>query len=283
MRYTLLFLITFFSLVACKEEVKKTDEILLQLNLKEGDQFASKMTIEQSMEADVNGLFSLIDQTLEFNWTSEVIKDSSKYYTIQHQYQKVYLSQNQSDDEKEEAMVIDTDELKTMLPTSELEKYYDQLTKFSFLTVMNQEGQEISSTLDSLNKKIGGEQFTSPFQSMFQYGVYFPDYVLKEKDVWYKEISIKNAQIVVTGNIRYQLETWDDEVVYIQMRSQLKGRHVGFDVGGQIDVEKNGLITVYRQSGWIKEANLEQIVKWLDINSNENRLLGQIHIVSEKQ
>lgn len=282
MRFVVLSVFSFFVLLSCKEERKKTNEILLQLDLKVGQKFSTQMTIEQSMEADVNGVFSLIDQSLEFNWQSEIVKDSSKNYWIQQQYQKIYLSQNQSDDEKEEAMVINTDELKSIGTTTDLEKYYLQLTQHAYLTQMNERGQEISSTLDSLNHKIGGEQFTSPFQSMFQYGVFFPDYLLKEKDVWFKEISIKNEKIVVTGNIRYQLETWDDDVVYIQMRSQLKGRHVGFDLGGQIDVEKTGLITIYRNSGWIKEANIEQSVKWLDINANENRLLGQINILSEK-
>lgn len=264
--------------------MKKKDEIYLRLNISEGQKYSSQMTIEQSMEADVNGIFTLIDQILEFHWDTEMLKDSADLFVLQHQYQKIYLSQSESNDSTEQTMVIDTDELDVEESYhTELEKYYFQLTQHFYQTFLDKSGQEIYSDLDSLNKKIGGEQFTSPFQSMFQYGVFFPDYVLKEKDVWYKEISIKNEKIVVSGNIRYQLQTWDDDVVYIQMKSHLKGRHVGFEIGGQIDVEKSGLFTLDIKTGWIQKADIEQSVKWLDINSNENRLIGEIHITSEKQ
>lgn len=235
------------------------------------------------MEADINGVFSLIDQNIEFRLLSEIVKDSSGLYKITNQYQKLHFSQSQTDDEQEDLMVIDTDEMQSDGHGTELEKYYYQLIQSTFLTYMDKNGQEVLSELDEMNKRIGGEKFTSPFQKMFQYGVFFPDYLLGKKDVWHKEISLKNDQIVVTGNTRYQLETWDKELVYIQMRSQLKGRHVGFDVGGQIDVEKSGVIVLYRATGWIKEATIDQSIKWLDINTNENRLLGQIKIKSYQE
>ncbi len=268
-----------FSFSACKEEKKNQNEILLKLQLKEGQSYVTEMSITQSMEADVNGVFSLIDQEIDFQLLSDVLKDSSGLYKVNNQYQRIQLNQSQSDDEKEDLMLINTGE-ELLGEGTELEKYYYQLVKQSFLTYMDKNGQEVSSGLDEMNKRIGGAKFTSPFQKMFQYGVFFPDYQLEEKDVWHKEISIKDSQIVVTGNTRYQLETWDDELVYIQMTSNLKGRHIGFDVGGQIDVEKSGVFILYRKNGWIKEATIDQSVKWLDVNANENRLLGQIKIKS---
>lgn len=268
-----------FSFSSCKEEKKNQDEILLKLQLKEGQSYVTEMNITQSMEADVNGVFSLIDQEIDFQLLSGVLKDSGGLYKVNNQYQRIQLSQSQSDDEKEDLMLINTAE-ELLGEGSDLEKYYYKLVKQSFLTYMDKNGQEVSSELDEMNKRIGGAKFTSPFQKMFQYGVFFPDYQLEEKDVWHKEISMKDSQIVVTGNTRYQLETWDDDLVYIQMRSNLKGRHIGFDVGGQIDVEKSGVFILYRKNGWIKEATIDQSVKWLDANANENRLLGQIKIKS---
>lgn len=268
-----------FSFSACKEEKKSKDEILLKLQLKEGQSYVTEMNITQSMEADVNGVFSLIDQEIDFQLLYGVLKDSAGLYKINNQYQRILLHQSQSDDEKEDLMVINTGE-ELLGDGSELEKYYYRLVKQSFLTYMDKNGQEVSSELDEMNKRIGGAKFTSPFQKMFQYGVFFPDYQLEEKDVWHKEVSVKDSQIVVTGNTRYQLETWDDDLVYIQMRSNLKGRHIGFDVGGQIDVEKSGVFILYRKNGWIKEATIDQSVKWLDANANENRLLGQVKIKS---
>lgn len=268
---------------SCKEKRASQDEILLELKLREGQKYITEMEISQSMEADVNGIFSLIDQNIEFRLISEIVKDSSGLYKISNQYKKLYFSQSQTDDEKEDLMVIDTDEMQSETQKTELERYYYELIHHAFLTYMDKNGQEVMSELDEINKKIGGEKFTSPFQKMFQYGVFFPDYVLEKKDVWHKEVSLKNEQIIVTGNTRYQLETWDKELVYIQMRSQLKGRHVGFDVGGQIDVEKSGVIVLYRSTGWVKEATIDQSIKWLDINTNENRLLGQIKIKSYQE
>lgn len=265
---------------SCKEKRTSPDEILLELKLKEGQKYITEMEISQSMEADVNGVFSLIDQSIEFKLSSEVVKDSSELYKISNQYRRLYFSQSQSDDEKEDLMTIDTDGMQSETLETELEKYYYELIQNAFLTYMDKNGLEVSSELDEMNKRIGGDKFTSPFQKMFQYGVFFPDYILERKDVWHKEVSLKNDQIVVTGNTRYQLETWDKELVYIQMRSQLKGRHIGFDVNGQIDVEKSGIIILYRATGWIKEATIDQSIKWLDINTNENRLLGQIKIKS---
>lgn len=271
-------------MISCKEKEVKTDEIILQLDVQKGQKWLSKMSVSQSMEADVNGVFSLIDQNIDFEWMTDMVRDSADIFIFNNQYQKIILTQSQSDDEKEDLMVIDTDELsRTQTFNSELEKYYYQLTKFAYQSQMNRRGEEIKSDLDNLNKMIGGHQFTSPFQSMFQYGVFFPDYALKEKDVWYKEVYFNNEQILISGNVRYQLQTWDDEVAYIQIRSLLKGRHTGFDVEGQIDVEKTGIITIDRSSGWMMAADLEQSVKWLDINSNENRLLGQIKISSTPQ
>jgi hypothetical protein len=266
-------------LSSCKEKSTSVDEIILKFQPSKGQKYITEMQISQSMEADINGAFSLIDQNLEFKIQSDILKDSSGFFKIENQYLKLKMSQSQSNEENEDVQSIDTDDPKEG-SSSELENYY-YLLKFSkYQTMLDSRGQEISSNLDEVNKKIGGQKFSSPFQKMFQYGVFFPDYALKEKEVWYNEISIRDSQIVITGNTRYQLETWDDELVYINILSRLKGRYVGFNNGGQMDIEKTGTIIIYRNTGWTKDAKIEQKISWLDATTNENKLLGNIQIQS---
>lgn len=232
------------------------------------------------MEADVNGVFSLIDQEISFELLAEVEKDSSGIYFISNTYQKLQLHQSQSDEENQEITSIDTDEDNSNFQNA-LEKYYYQLKNKNFHTQMNTKGQEIYSDLNVLTQSLGGQQFTSPFQKMFEYGVTFPDYSLKAKDVWYNEISVNDSVIVISGNVRYQLETWDNESIYIRMKAHLKGRYVGFNLGSQIFVDKEGTIELYKNTGWLKKASVEQIVSWIDDNTNENKLIGDIEITSQ--
>ena len=272
-------LLFFLILSSCKEKSTSVDEIILKFQPSKGQKYITEMQISQSMEVDINGAFSLIDQNLEFKIQSDILKDSSGFFKIENQYLKLKMSQSQSNEENEDVQSIDTDDPKEG-SSSELENYY-YLLKFSkYQTMLDSRGQEISSNLDEVNKKIGGQKFSSPFQKMFQYGVFFPDYALKEKEVWYNEISIRDSQIVITGNTRYQLETWDDELVSINILSRLKGRYVGFNNGGQMDIEKTGTIIIYRNTGWTKDAKIEQKISWLDATTNENKLLGNIQIQS---
>lgn len=272
-------LLFFLILSSCKEKSTSVDEIILKFQPSKGQKYITEMQISQSMEADINGAFSLIDQNLEFKIQSNILKDSSGFFKIENQYLKLKMSQSQSNEENEEVQSIDTDDPKEG-SSSELENYYYRLKSSKYQTMLDSSGQEISSNLDEVNKKIGGQKFSSPFQKMFQYGVFFPDYALKEKEVWYNEISIRDSQIVITGNTRYQLETWDDELVYINVLSRLKGRYVGFNNGGQMDIEKTGTIIIYRNTGWTKDAKIEQKISWLDATTNENKLLGNIQIQS---
>jgi hypothetical protein len=272
-------LLFFLILSSCKEKSTSVDEIILKFQPLKGQKYITEMQISQSMEADINGAFSLIDQNLEFKIQSDILKDSSGFFKIENQYLKLKMSQSQSNEENEDVQSIDTDDPKEG-SSSELENYYYQLKSSKYQTMLDSRGQEISSNLDEVNKKIGGQKFSSPFQKMFQYGVFFPDYPLKEKEVWYNEVSIRDSQIVITGNTRYQLETWDDELVYINILSRLKGRYVGFNNGGQMDIEKTGTIIIYRNTGWTKDAKIEQKISWLDATTNENKLLGNIQIQS---
>ncbi len=281
MKSRVVFFLLFGGLIlsACKEQKGAVDEIFLKFQPTKGQQFITEMQINQSMEADINGAFSLIDQSLEFKLLSDILQDSSGIFTIENQYLRLKMSQSQSDEENEDIQSIDTDDPASE-NSSELENYYYLLKSSPYLTKVNQRGNEIYSNLEEINNKIGGKKFTSPFQKMFQYGVFYPDYSLKEKEVWYNEVSIRDSQVVISGNTRYQLETWDEEFVYINIYSRLKGRHVGFVSGGQIDIEKSGTMTVFKKSGWIKEANIEQKISWIDNNTNENKLLGDIQIKS---
>jgi hypothetical protein len=272
-------LLFFLILSSCKEKSTSVDEIILKFQPSKGQKYITEMQISQSMEADINGAFSLIDQNLEFKIQSDILKDSSGFFKIENQYLKLKMSQSQSNEENEDVQSIDTDDPKEG-SSSELENYYYLLKSSKYQTMLDSRGQEISSNLDEVNKKIGGQKFSSPFQKMFQYGVFFPDYALKEKEVWYNEVSIRDSQIVITGNTRYQLETWDDELVYINILSRLKGRYVGFNNGGQMDIEKTGTIIIYRNTGWTKDAKIEQKISWLDATTNENKLLGNIQIQS---
>lgn len=277
------FLFLSFSLIlifsACKEREAPIDEIILRFQPEKGQKFITEMQINQSMEADVNGAFTLIDQTLEFKLLSKILQDSSGFFKIENQYLRLVMSQSQSDEENEDIQSIDTDD-EQWGSSTELEKYYYLLKSSFYETVINSSGKEISSNLDEVNKKIGGQKFSSPFQKMFQYGVFFPDYALKEKDVWYNEVSIRDSQVVITGNTRYKIETWDEELVYINISSRLKGRYVGFNNGGQMDVEKTGNIVIYRKTGWTKDAKIEQKISWIDDQTNENKLIGDIQIQS---
>lgn len=278
-KFIYLSLLFFLILSSCKEKSTSVDEIILKFQPSKGQKYITEMQISQSMEADINGAFSLIDQNLEFKIQSDILKDSSGFFKIENQYLKLKMSQSQSNEENEDVQSIDTDDPKEG-SSSELENYYYLLKSSKYQTMLDSRGQEISSNLDEVNKKIGGQKFSSPFQKMFQYGVFFPDYALKEKEVWYNEVSIRDSQIVITGNTRYQLETWDDELVYINILSRLKGRYVGFNNGGQMDIEKTGTIIIYRNTGWTKDAKIEQKISWLDATTNENKLLGNIQIQS---
>lgn len=265
---------------SCREVKKPNDQIFLKLQLLQGQKFQTAINMTQSMEADVNGVFSLIDQEISFELLAEVEKDSSGIYFISNTYQKLQLHQSQSDEENQEITSIDTDEDNSNFQNA-LEKYYYQLKNKNFHTQMNTKGQEIYSDLNVLTQSLGGQQFTSPFQKMFEYGVTFPDYSLKAKDVWYNEISVNDSVIVISGNVRYQLETWDNESIYIRMKAHLKGRYVGFNLGSQIFVDKEGTIELYKNTGWLKKASVEQIVSWIDDNTNENKLIGDIEITSQ--
>ncbi len=278
-KFIYLSLLFFLILSSCKEKSTSVDEIILKFQPSKGQKYITEMQISQSMEADINGAFSLIDQNLEFKIQSDILKDSSGFFKIENQYLKLKMSQSQSNEENEDVQSIDTDDPKEG-SSSELENYYYLLKSSKYQTMLDSRGQEISSNLDEVNKKIGGQKFSSPFQKMFQYGVFFPDYPLKEKEVWYNEVSIRDSQIVITGNTRFQLETWDDELVYINILSRLKGRYVGFNNGGQMDIEMTGTIIIYRNTGWTKDAKIEQKISWLDATTNENKLLGNIQIQS---
>lgn len=265
--------------VACKEKTVKNDEIELKLNLDSNQVFITQMEINQSMETEVNGLMSLIDQVFEFSLSSQVIKDSSDLYVISNTYQKLKVHQTQSEEENEDIVFIDTDE--NFPPETSLEKYYYQLKGKSYTTVLSIRGDEISSGLLELNRSLGAEQFNSPFQKIFQYGVYMPDYPLSEKDIWYKEIAFKDSAVNIFGNIKYQIETWDDDAIYLSTHSSIKGRYNQFDQGGQINVEQDGKIVLYRKSCWMKEAIIQQKINWLDDNARENNMIGEIKISSQ--
>ncbi|MCO5230981.1 MAG: hypothetical protein M9958_07470 [Chitinophagales bacterium] len=265
--------------VACKEKTVKNDEIELKLNLDSNQVFITQMEINQSMETEVNGLMSLIDQVFEFSLSSQVIKGSSDLYVISNTYQKLKVHQTQSEEENEDIVFIDTDE--NFPPETSLEKYYYQLKGKSYTTVLSIRGDEISSGLLELNRSLGAEQFNSPFQKIFQYGVYMPDYPLSEKDIWYKEIAFKDSAVNIFGNIKYQIETWDDDAIYLSTHSSIKGRYNQFDQGGQINVEQDGKIVLYRKSCWMKEAIIQQKINWLDDNARENNMIGEIKISSQ--
>ncbi|MCO5234067.1 MAG: hypothetical protein LC105_05650 [Chitinophagales bacterium] len=264
---------------SCKERKEHSDEIELKLKLDSNQEFITQMEINQSMESEDNGVISLIDQLFEFRLSSKVLKDSSDLYLISNTYQQLKIHQTQSEEDNEEVVFIDTDE--NYPPETELEKYYYQLKGKSYLTTINYLGDEISSSLLELNKSIGAEKFNSPFQKIFQYGVYMPEFPLKEKDVWFKEISFKDSLVSVSGNIQYQLDTWDDQAIYLSIHSLLKGRYNQFIQGEQIKLEQEGSIVLYRKSCWMKEANIHQKIFWIDENSKESNMIGDVKISSQ--
>jgi|GEM_PF-5753818 len=271
-------------LCACKVREEKNDELYLELRLKEGETYAMTMEMEQSMEADVNSELLLIDQYFNFDILTTIIKDSAGQYVTDNRYQRIVMNQSMAGEHDTTNFSIDTDDLEyAESPSNNLLKYYGNLVTLSYQTRLEKNGTELYNNIEIINEEAGGKEFTSPFQKMFSYGVVFPGYVLKENDSWVREVSVRDTGIIVQGSIRYQLETWDDEVVIIQLKSRLKGRQAGVIGGGQVELEQSGTMQLYRKSGWLKQADLEQSIRWVDNPAQENRLFGTVSIRSERQ
>ena len=259
--------------------------------------FDSQMIVEQNMQDESDSGLSLIDQSFRIQSTSKVIKDSNATYTLENQYVRIKITQVQStesngedtgdisdltdlNETKQSEILIDT---KTNIRKyhSDFEKYNYQLIGKPYYTTIIKNGFQKSSTLNDLVHHLHGDAYVSPFQDMYELNLFFPDYYLKKGDVWHKEISIESQGKSIQGNIRFQLESWNDSSIYILMKSTLTGRLEDFSVGNQVSVEKKGTIVLDRKTCWVIKAHIEQKTTWPSELSGDKDLIGTVQITNK--
>lgn len=263
------------------EEEVKEEGLFLSLNLSTNDSFQTTVDLIQSLETVTEYGVQIVEQNIITELHSIVIKDSSGHYSIDNQYNRIRFYQNVSNEEKEDIINIDTREPKGNTD-DELERLYYNLTEHSFESVVNSNGEEISNGYYNLLKTIQGGKFSSPFQKLLNYSIFFPDYELFEGETWNKEVYLKEDELSITGDTKYTLENWDSTFAYIKVKSHLNGRYLFFSEAMQVEVEKSGSLIVERTSGLIQEGVIEQKIKWHDHDINENRFIGTVKFSVKK-
>ncbi|MCO5248318.1 MAG: DUF6263 family protein [Chitinophagales bacterium] len=283
MRRLLFVLFSLLLFASCKGRDKTDKGLFLELNLHSGQKFETQISINQGMESSDDESMYVTEQNLEFHLLSEIVQDSSNVYSIKNQYKRFQLFQSVLKDENEDIVSIDTKNFQSIGDCqNDFERFYYQMTKDSFISKVRKNYDEIENGLDVLIKNAKGDKFTSPYQLLFSYFIYYPDYYVDDKEEWLKEINITQNKVHITGNIKYQLQTWNDENVYIKMSANLNAKENTLDFSKKTDVQQMGLITVSRKTFWLKEMDIEQNVTWYNEDGDSYQLSGNVKIKSKE-
>jgi hypothetical protein len=124
-----------------------------------------------------------------------------------------------------------------------------------------------------VNLAAGGKQYSSPYQHLFTYGVIYPGFRLQEKDTWEKEVSYRDSTVSIEGMLHYTLEACDGEKALISMKGKFKSTGKGLNAATKMVLEQSGQIWIYMDSGWIKDAEITQTIRY---NQPESTLNEQI-------
>lgn len=257
-------------LTACREKSADQKGYFLEMNLAKGDRFLMTLQMEQDLESEMNGEPAFVEQFFNFDILTEI--DSTQegnHFTTLNRYQRIQMQQQISMETDTIMYYLDTDEPESAyLPSSSLLNYYLKLIELPYKSVIDRMGNVISTDLHEVNVAAGGKQYSSPYQHLFTYGVIYPGFRLEEKDTWEKEVSYRDSTVSIEGMLNYTLEVCDGEKALINMTGRFKSTGKGLDAASKMELEQSGQIWVYMDSGWIKDAEITQTIRYTQPESN---------------
>lgn len=269
------YLLFLFVLTACREKSADPEGYYLEMNLVRGDRFLMTLQMEQDLESELNGEPAFVEQFFNFDILTEI--DSTQdgnHFTTLNRYQRIQMQQQISRETDTTMYYLDTDEPQTAyLPTSALLNYYLKLIELPYKSVIDRMGNVISTDLHQVNVAAGGKQYSSPYQHLFTYGVIYPGFRLEEKDSWEKEVSYRDSTVSIEGMLNYTLEACDGEKALVSMKGRFKSTGKGLNAASKMVLEQSGQIWIYMDSGWIKDAEITQTIRY---NQPESTLNEQI-------
>jgi hypothetical protein len=272
---------------SCKEKAVKEDHIFLELNLAEGEQYSLTMEMEQDLQADAGAEQVFVEQYFRFDIESTIeTSDEARIYQLSNKYRRIVMQQRIEYEETEVINYLDTDDPSTAeISDKKLLTYYLNLLEWPYQSRMDRQGNILSSDINEINEKAGGKEFSSPYQSLFTYGIIYPGYALDLLDKWDKEINFRDSSVSVTGLMNYQLEAFDDERALISISGRIKAVQKGMQAAGKMELEQEGKIWIWIKSGWIKEADIQQKIKYIDAaNPSEPRIIeGNVKIRGKQE
>lgn len=277
MKHPSILLIAFVLMFSsCKEETVKEDHIFLELNLSEGESYSLTMEMEQDLQASAGAEQAFVEQYFRFDIESEIeASEEARIYQLRNKYQRIVMQQRIEYEEAEVINYLDTEDPSTAeISDKKLLQYYLNLLEWPYQSRMDRQGNILFSDINEINEKAGGKEFSSPYQSLFTYGIIYPGYALDILDKWDKEINFRDSSISVTGLMNYQLEAFDEERALISISGRIKAVQKGMQASGKMELEQEGKIWVWIKSGWIKDADIQQKIKYIDAaNPSEPRVI----------
>jgi len=285
LRILFLFILPLIS--SCKEIVEKEGNIFLELQLAEGERYLLTMEMEQDLEIGSGAEQSFVEQYFRFDIESSIeTSEEERVYQLSNNYRRIVMQQRIEYEEHEIINYLDTDDPSTAeISDKRLLKYYLNLLEWPYQSTMDRQGNILSSDINEVNEKAGGKEFSSPYQNLFTYGIIYPGYALDILDKWDKDINFRDSSISVTGLMNYQLEAFDDERALISVSGRIKAVQKGLQAAGKMELEQEGKIWVWIKSGWIKEADIKQKIKYIDAASpSEPRIIeGKVKIRGKQE
>jgi hypothetical protein len=282
MKSTGYILLLFALLLSCRDRERNSDKIFLELNLAEGERYSLQMEMEQDLDAGNDQGQAFVEQYFRFEIESFVQSaEDARSFQLSNFYRQIVMQQRIETEEDEVVIYIDTDDPENVDAGYEkLLAYYLKLLKIPYHSAMDRQGNILYSDLNEVNEQAGGKEYSSPYQQLFTYGIIYPGYEIDVLDKWEKEISIRDSLLSVTGMMSYQLEAYDEERALISLSGRIKATQKGMNVSGKMELEQLGKVWVWRHSGWIKEAEINQKIRYVspDQPSESKYIEGKVTI-----
>jgi hypothetical protein len=272
---------------SCKEKAVKEDQIFLELNLSAGEKYFLTMEMEQDLQAGSGIEQAFVEQYFRFDIESTIeTSDEAHIYLLSNKYRRIVMQQRIEYEDAETINYVDTDDPSAAeISDKKLFQYYLNLLEWPYQSRMDRQGNILFSDINEVNEKAGGKEFSSPYQSLFTYGIIYPGYALDILDKWDKEINFRDSSVSVTGLMNYQLEAFDEKRALISVSGRIKAVQKGMQAAGKMELEQDGKIWVWIKSGWIKEAEIQQKIKYIDAaNPSEPRIIeGSVKIRGKQE
>jgi hypothetical protein len=274
-------------LFSCRKDSDKEEVCFPELNMAKGDRFSMKMEIEQDLESESNGAPIFIEQYFTFDILSEVdsVSADAQSYVLSNMYQRISMHQQITSETDTTVYFLDTDDPSyAEVPSARLLDYYKKLLQLPYTSLLDRQGNLQSTNLHDVNVTAGGQEYSSPYQHLFTYGVVFPGYKLKLHDIWEKEINYHDSTILIDGLLTYRLESFDKERALVSMSGKFRSAGKGMSSATKMTLEQSGEIWIYLNSGWISEANIEQKIQYTTAGQGRTQnISGNIRLVGRQE